>query len=83
LDRVGQIWGRVKGEVFEFCEMAQVVQGGRREWIGGGPGTVPYEVEAFEVEGAAFGVEMGPKVPDHGEVSESFRGLEEEEAKKR
>jgi hypothetical protein len=57
--------------------MAQVVQGGRREWIGGGPGTVPYEVEAFEVEGAAFGVEMGPQVPDHGEVFESFRGLEE------
>jgi hypothetical protein len=44
---------------------------------------VPYEVEAFEMEGTTFGVELGPKVPDHSEVSESFRGLEEELAKKR
>jgi hypothetical protein len=43
---------------------------------------VPYEVEAFEMEGTTFGVEVGPKVPDHSEVSESFRGLEES-AKKR
>jgi hypothetical protein len=43
---------------------------------------VPYEVEAFELEGATFCVEVGPKVPDDSEVFESFHGLEEELANK-